>query len=113
MVLLPQAYIRAVARVFFKHDEEGAFMRAHQRLLQSNGWNHIQSEVLVSTPRRFGKTISVSMFAAAMSDPIPKTQIAVLLRLNFYKPQAGCSHALHARFRSTAHVNASVSQSIS
>jgi hypothetical protein len=41
-------------------------MRAHQKLLQMNNWDHIQSEVLVSTPRRFGKTISVSMFAAAM-----------------------------------------------
>jgi hypothetical protein len=41
-------------------------MRAHQQLLQMNNWSHIQSEVLVSTPRRFGKTISVSMFAAAM-----------------------------------------------
>ena len=59
-------YIRAVARVFFKADGDGAFMRAHQRLLQANSWSHIQSEVLISTPRRFGKTISVSLFAAAM-----------------------------------------------
>jgi hypothetical protein len=61
-----EAYIRAVSRVFFKADGEGAFMRSHQRLLQANGWSHIQSEVLISTPRRFGKTISVSLFAAAL-----------------------------------------------
>jgi hypothetical protein len=53
-------------QVFFKADGDAAFMRAHQKLLQMNNWDHIQSEVLVSTPRRFGKTISVSMFAAAM-----------------------------------------------
>ena len=34
-------------------------MRAHQKLLQINNWENIQSEVLISTPRRFGKTISV------------------------------------------------------
>jgi hypothetical protein len=59
-------YIRATARVFFKADGEGAFMRAHQKLLQVNNWANIQSEVLISTPRRFGKTISVSLFAAAL-----------------------------------------------
>jgi hypothetical protein len=64
--LFHENYIRAVSRVFFKADGEGAFMRAHQRLLQANNWPHIQSEVLISTPRRFGKTISVSLFAAAM-----------------------------------------------
>lgn len=61
-----EAYIRAVSRVFFKADGDGSFMRAHQRLLQANNWSHIQSEVLISTPRRFGKTISVSLFAAAL-----------------------------------------------
>jgi hypothetical protein len=54
-----EAYIRACAKVFFKADGDAAFMRAHQKLLQMNNWNSIQSEVLVSTPRRFGKTISV------------------------------------------------------
>jgi hypothetical protein len=52
-------YIRATSRVFFKADGEGAFMRSHQKLLQINNWENIQSEVLISTPRRFGKTISV------------------------------------------------------
>jgi hypothetical protein len=61
--LFHNAYIKAVTRVFFKLDSEGSFERAHQRLLQVNGWSHIQSEVLISTPRRFGKTISVSMYA--------------------------------------------------
>ena len=59
-------YIRASARVFFKMDPPGAFARAHQKILDLNGWDTLSQEILISTPRRFGKTISVSMFAAAM-----------------------------------------------
>jgi len=72
-----EAYIRAVSRVFFKADGDGAFMRGHQRLLQANGWSHIQSEVLISTPRRFGKTISVSLFAAAMIFACTSCEISI------------------------------------
>jgi pullulanase/glycogen debranching enzyme len=43
----------------------GAFARAHQTLLDLNGWDTLRQEVLISTPRRFGKTYSVSMFVAA------------------------------------------------
>jgi hypothetical protein len=64
--LFHESYIRACSKIFFKVDGEAAFLRAHQQLLKDNNWPHIQSEVLISTPRRFGKTISVSMFAAAM-----------------------------------------------
>ena len=59
-------FIRASARVFFKMDPPGAFARAHQKILDLNGWDTLSQEILISTPRRFGKTISVSMFAAAM-----------------------------------------------
>ena len=59
-------FIRASARVFFKADPPGAFARAHQMILDLNGWDTLSQEILISTPRRFGKTISVSMFAAAM-----------------------------------------------
>jgi hypothetical protein len=34
--------------------------------MEVNGWNDLNQEILISTPRRFGKTISVSMFAAAL-----------------------------------------------
>jgi hypothetical protein len=44
----------------------GQFSRDHQQVLQLNGWDHLAQEILISTPRRFGKTISVSMFAAAL-----------------------------------------------
>lgn len=36
-----------------------------------------RQEILVSTPRRFGKTISVSMFAAAMLYSAPKMEMSI------------------------------------
>eukprot|EP00961_Rhodomonas_salina_P036716 493346-Rhodomonas_salina.1 len=70
-------YIRACARIFFKHDGPGAFDRAHQKILEVNGWDSLPQEVLISTPRRFGKTISVSMFAAAMIFSCPKFELSI------------------------------------
>jgi hypothetical protein len=59
-------FIRSCSRVFFKTEPAGAFARAHQAVLDLNGWDNLSQEILISTPRRFGKTISVSMFAAAL-----------------------------------------------
>lgn len=70
-------YIRACARIFFKHDGDGAFNRAHQKILEINGWDSLPQEILISTPRRFGKTISVSMFAAAMIFSCPKFELSI------------------------------------
>lgn len=72
-----EAYIRACARVFFKTDGHGAFARHQKRLLELNGWNHIAQEVLVSTPRRFGKTVSISMFAAALIFSTPAVECSI------------------------------------
>lgn len=60
------AFLAASARVFFKLDPAGSFQRAHQKILEINNWQHLKQEILISTPRRFGKTISVSLFAAAL-----------------------------------------------
>lgn len=59
-------FIRATAKIFWKMEGAGQFARDHQRVLEVNGWDHLSQEILISTPRRFGKTISVSMFAAAL-----------------------------------------------
>lgn len=88
--LFHEAYIAACARPFWKLDppgavcrghvyvrmfqlhrlkclfESGSFARAHQKILDLNNWDNLAQEILISTPRRFGKTISVSMFAAAL-----------------------------------------------
>ena len=70
-------FLRACARVFWKMEGTGQFNRDHQYILEYNGWNHLDQEVLVSTPRRFGKTISVSMFAAAMIYSCPMVEISI------------------------------------
>ena len=70
-------FIRACARIFWKRDPHGVFAKDHQRILEVNGWDHLSQEVLVSTPRRFGKTISVSMFSAAMLYSCPNLEMSI------------------------------------
>lgn len=70
-------FIRACARIFWKTEAHGTFAKDHQRILEVNGWDHLSQEVLVSTPRRFGKTISVSMFAAAMLFSCPNLEMSI------------------------------------
>ena len=70
-------FIRACARIFWKTEKPGTFARDHQRILESNGWASLSQEVLISTPRRFGKTISVSMFAAAMLFSTPNLEMSI------------------------------------
>ena len=72
-----EQYIRACARIFFKRDPPGSFARAQTALLEQNGWQHLSQEVLISTPRRFGKTISVSCFAAAMVFACPNLELSI------------------------------------
>lgn len=45
-------FIRACARIFWKTDSPGAFARDHQKILESNGWDSLSQQVLISTPRR-------------------------------------------------------------
>jgi hypothetical protein len=72
-----EQFIRACARIFYKTEPPGTFQRDHQRLLQSNGWNNLSQEILISTPRRFGKTISVSLFAAAILYSAPRVELSI------------------------------------
>ena len=72
-----EVYLKACVRVFFKRDGPGAFARSHNRVLELNGWDATPQEVLVSTPRRFGKTISVSMFAAALIFAAPAMELSI------------------------------------
>jgi hypothetical protein len=70
-------FIRACARIFWKTEPPGTFARHHQKILESNGWDHLSQEILVSTPRRFGKTFAVSMFAAAMLYSTPSLELSI------------------------------------
>jgi hypothetical protein len=64
-------------RSFWKLEKPGQFARGHQRVLRLNHWDHIAQEILISTPRRFGKTISVPMFCAAMLLSCPGVEISI------------------------------------
>lgn len=70
-------FLRACSRIFWKCEPAGEFARCHQKLLEINGWDDLSQEILVSTPRRFGKTISVSMFAAAMVFSCPHVEVSI------------------------------------
>jgi hypothetical protein len=75
--LFHEEYLKSCARIFFKRDGPGAFARNHNRVLEMNGWDSTPQEILVSTPRRFGKTISVSMFAAAIIFAAPNIEMSI------------------------------------
>jgi hypothetical protein len=70
-------FLKACTRSFWKLEKPGQFARDHQRVLRLNNWDHIAQEILISTPRRFGKTISVSMFCAAMLLSCPGVEISI------------------------------------
>lgn len=70
-------FLKACTRIFWKLEAPGTFERQHCDILRRNNWEHLQQEILISTPRRFGKTISVSMFAAAMLFAAPNVEISI------------------------------------
>ncbi len=70
-------FLKTCQRSFWKLEPSGQFARDHKRVLRVNSWDHIAQEILISTPRRFGKTISVSMFCAAMMLSCPGVEISI------------------------------------
>jgi hypothetical protein len=70
-------YLRGCSRVFFKTEAPGSFERAHKKILEINGWDCLQQEILISTPRRFGKTISISLFCAALMFACPAVECSI------------------------------------
>ena len=70
-------FLKACTRTFWKTEPPGSFAKDHGKVLEVNSWEHLAAEVLISTPRRFGKTISVSMFAAGMVFSAPSIEISI------------------------------------
>lgn len=70
-------FITSVVRVLFKTDPAGSFERSYPRLLETNSWRETYQEILISTPRRFGKTISVCLFVAALMYAAPCVEISI------------------------------------
>ena len=72
-----ESFINAVVRVLFKTDPPGFFSQSYPRILELNSWSSIHQEILISTPRRFGKTISVCLFVAALIFACPRIEISI------------------------------------
>lgn len=56
-----EAFMQAVALHIYKDDADVDY----DSLMKNNDWPNLKQQVLCMTPRRFGKTTAVSMFAAA------------------------------------------------
>lgn len=68
-------FIRACARVFYKTEPQGTFARAHQAILDYNGWDNLAQEILISTPRRQVMSVGprpASEFPKSVSERVPK-----------------------------------------
>jgi hypothetical protein len=59
-VELQEAFLKASLRFIYK----GEFDESIERVMRENDWSVIYQEVLIGTPRRFGKTYSTSEYAA-------------------------------------------------
>ena len=57
------AFERCTARVIYKKE----WATSRHDIMMRNGWNKCSSEVLISTPRRFGKTFSIAIFTACLA----------------------------------------------
>jgi len=74
--------------------------RVSERVLKEFGIVRLRPEVLVQTPRRFGKTVSIAMFVAAMLLSCPDIRVCVFVSSN--KKQlaiaqlATCTWSAHA-----------------
>lgn len=53
------------------------WLKEEARVLKENGWEPISKMGMVSTPRRFGKTIALAMFAAAYVMVMPKCEVLI------------------------------------
>ncbi len=63
-----------MARILYRSDGAQADMSA---IMEREGWADLQQQVCCLTPRRFGKTTAVAMFAAALGMTVPTIEIAI------------------------------------
>ena len=57
------AFMKAAARVIYR----SSWATDRPAIMQAHGWETSNSEVLISTPRRFGKTFSIAIFCACLA----------------------------------------------
>jgi hypothetical protein len=64
-----EAYTRACARVLYKDD----WKTAAPAIMEDNGWARCPSEIMISTPRRFGKTVRALLYKPRARSPTQRT----------------------------------------
>lgn len=64
-LIFHEAFKKAVARVIYKED----WGSSKPLIMRKYGWTRCASEVLISTPRRFGKTFSCDSLARPLARP--------------------------------------------
>ena len=57
------AFLKAAARIIYR----GSWETERPAIMRKHGWEKSNSEVLISTPRRFGKTFSIAIFCACLA----------------------------------------------
>ena len=70
---LQEAMLMASARLIYK----GEFDENVERFMNANGWEKLYQEVLIGTPRRFGKTYSTAMLACVLLLALPGVKICI------------------------------------
>lgn len=68
-----EAFTQASLRFICRDDKDADI----QKIMAARGWDNIKQQVLCLTPRRFGKTYAVAMFAAAIITIIPGSEQAI------------------------------------
>ena len=81
-----QAFMKAAARVIYRGDWE----TDRPMIMDKFGWTKCNSEVLISTPRRFGKTFSIAIFCACLA-------LALGLEIVVFSPARRASRKLLER----------------
>jgi len=72
-VELQEAMIRASMHFIYRDE----FTANVERVMRENAWSRLSSELLIGTPRRFGKTYSTSEYAAVYILSIEKAKVCV------------------------------------
>ena len=68
-----EAFLRACVRLFVREDPHADIAQ----IAAEQGWSNTKQQVLCLTPRRFGKTYAVAMFAAAVLIAMPRSNQAI------------------------------------
>ena len=69
-----ESFLNACVRFLYSHDSSPPDFR---EIMDENGWTDIRQQCLCMTPRRFGKTVAVGMFVAAVALVVPASEQAI------------------------------------